>query len=130
MLAHLLDHFIFSSRRYTTKTKSIIFGICAGSVILTFWWFKGLAFGIEGPINEHKGLLWRKVSLKLLSFSNESNSTISMNRVGTSMQSKKLFGLYVTFSLSGVLIDIGLRIIIISISEMLIIPIVRGNSDE
>ncbi|RDB23014.1 Dolichyl-phosphate-mannose--protein mannosyltransferase 2 [Hypsizygus marmoreus] len=60
MLAHLLDHFIFSSRRFTDKTKSIVFGVCALSIIGTFWWFKGLAFGIEGPINEHWGLRWRK----------------------------------------------------------------------
>jgi hypothetical protein len=62
MLAHLLDHFIFSSRRYTTKTKWIVFGVCAFAIVGTFWWFKGLAFGIMGPISEHKGLLWRKVS--------------------------------------------------------------------
>ncbi|KAF8207275.1 glycosyltransferase family 39 protein [Mycena galopus ATCC 62051] len=61
MLAHLLDHFIFSSRRWSQKTKAISFAICAGSVVLCFWWFKGVAFGIDGPIAQHKGLLWRKV---------------------------------------------------------------------
>jgi C-terminal four TMM region of protein-O-mannosyltransferase len=61
MLAHLLDHFMFSSSRLTRKTKSIIFGICAFAIVGSFWWFKGLAFGIDGPINDHKGLLWRKV---------------------------------------------------------------------
>lgn len=61
MLAHLLDHFIFSSKRYTRRTKAIYFGICAFSIVGTFWWFKGVAFGIEGPIREHTGLLWRKV---------------------------------------------------------------------
>ncbi|KAK7032963.1 glycosyltransferase family 39 protein [Favolaschia claudopus] len=60
MFAHLLDHFIFSSRRWTQKTKAISFGVCAGSILFCFWWFKGVAFGIDGPINEHKGLLWRK----------------------------------------------------------------------
>jgi len=60
MLAHLLDHFIFSSRRWSQKTKAISFAICAGSVVLCFWWFKGVAFGIDGPIAQHKGLLWRK----------------------------------------------------------------------
>lgn len=60
MLAHLLDHFVFSSRRFTAQTKWIVFGVCAGSIVGTFWWFKGMAFGIEGPINEHWGLLWRK----------------------------------------------------------------------
>ncbi|KAJ6460402.1 glycosyltransferase family 39 protein [Mycena vitilis] len=59
MLAHLLDHFIFSSRRLTLRTKSISFGVCAGSILFCFWWFKGVAFGIDGPIGDHKGLLWR-----------------------------------------------------------------------
>ncbi|KAJ7052545.1 glycosyltransferase family 39 protein [Mycena amicta] len=59
MFAHLLDHFIFSSRGLTQRTKTIVFGVCAGSLILTFWWFRGVAFGIDGPISEHKGLLWR-----------------------------------------------------------------------
>lgn len=61
MLAHMLDHFIFSSRRLRHQTKSIVFGVCAFSIVATFWWFSGLAFGIEGPINDHKGLQWRKV---------------------------------------------------------------------
>ncbi|KAJ7716821.1 glycosyltransferase family 39 protein [Mycena maculata] len=60
MLAHVLDHFIFSSRRFILRTKAIAFGICAGSILLCFWWFKSVAFGIDGPIAEHKGLLWRK----------------------------------------------------------------------
>ncbi|KAJ7086024.1 glycosyltransferase family 39 protein [Mycena belliarum] len=60
MLAHMLDHFIFSSRRLMLRTKAIAFGLCAGSIILCFWWFKGVSFGIDGPITDHKGLLWRK----------------------------------------------------------------------
>jgi fumarate reductase subunit D len=69
MLGHVLDHFVFSSRRYTTKTKAICFGVCAFSIVATFWWFKGLAFGIDGPINEHKGLRWRNVSVSFHSSS-------------------------------------------------------------
>ncbi|KAH9484580.1 Dolichyl-phosphate-mannose--protein mannosyltransferase 2 [Psilocybe cubensis] len=60
MFSHVLDHFIFSSRNLTTKTKSIIFGVLSFTLVFTFWWFKGVAFGILGPINEHKGLQWRK----------------------------------------------------------------------
>ncbi|KAJ7601084.1 glycosyltransferase family 39 protein [Mycena floridula] len=60
MLAHLLDHFIFSSRRFSHRTKTITFGVCAGSIVLCFWWFSAVAFGIEGPVKDHKGLLWRK----------------------------------------------------------------------
>ncbi|CAK5268589.1 unnamed protein product [Mycena citricolor] len=60
MVAHLLDHFVFSSRRWSMRVKIGVFGFCAGSVLLTFWWFKGVAFGIDGPIQKHKGLLWRE----------------------------------------------------------------------
>ncbi|KAK2466632.1 hypothetical protein APHAL10511_000890 [Amanita phalloides] len=60
MFGHLLDHFIFSSRRLTTRTKKFVFGIVAGAVVLAFWWFRGMVFGINGPINEHWGLQWRK----------------------------------------------------------------------
>lgn len=66
MLAHILDHFIFSSRRLSAKTKRIAFGICAGAIVGTFWWFSGLAFGVDGPITDYKGLLWRKVRTPLL----------------------------------------------------------------
>jgi dolichyl-phosphate-mannose-protein mannosyltransferase len=62
MVGHLFDHFIFKSRRIKETTKWAIFGIASGIVIGVFWWFRGVAFGIEGPIKEHKGLLWRKVS--------------------------------------------------------------------
>ena len=65
MLSHVLDHFIFSSKRYTKKTKNIIFGVLAFIIIATFWWFKGVVFGIKGPISEHKRLQWRKVCFTL-----------------------------------------------------------------
>ncbi|KAK7455307.1 Dolichyl-phosphate-mannose--protein mannosyltransferase 2 [Stygiomarasmius scandens] len=60
MLAHMLDHFIFSPKRWRQKTKAIAFGVCATLIFGTFWWFRGVAFGIDGPINDHWGLLWRK----------------------------------------------------------------------
>ncbi|PPQ91354.1 hypothetical protein CVT25_004121 [Psilocybe cyanescens] len=60
MFSHVLDHFIFSSKKLTTRTKSIVFGVLSFILIFTFWWFKGVAFGIVGPIGEHKGLQWRK----------------------------------------------------------------------
>ncbi|KAI0819094.1 glycosyltransferase family 39 protein [Irpex lacteus] len=60
MLAHLLDHFIFTAKRLTERTKWIVFGVSAFTIFATFWWFRGLAFGIDGPINEHWGLQWRK----------------------------------------------------------------------
>ena len=66
MLSHVLDHFIFSSKRYTTKTKAIVFGVLSSILLFTFWWFKDAAFGITGPIADHKGLLWRKVCFPYL----------------------------------------------------------------
>lgn len=61
MAAHLTDHFVFTSRRLSKNTKWVVFGVYVASIVGTFWWFRGLAFGIDGPIKEHKGLLWRKV---------------------------------------------------------------------
>ncbi|TFK63763.1 glycosyltransferase family 39 protein [Pluteus cervinus] len=60
MLAHLLDHFVFSSRRLTHKVKTIVFGVSAGLVVLSWWWFRAVAFGIDGPIEEYWGVGWRK----------------------------------------------------------------------
>ena len=48
---------------FTAIHKTIRWGICAFVIVGTFWWFKGLAFGIDGPIHEHYGMLWRKVRL-------------------------------------------------------------------
>jgi dolichyl-phosphate-mannose-protein mannosyltransferase len=62
MAAHLLDHFIFSSRHLQQKTKAIAFSAVAFVIIANFWWFRGMAFGIDGPIVDHWGLLWRDVS--------------------------------------------------------------------
>ena len=61
MLAHLLDHFVFSARRLSDRTKRIVFGTCVFIIVACFWWFKGVAFGIDGPINDHWGLKWRSV---------------------------------------------------------------------
>ncbi|KAJ7074018.1 glycosyltransferase family 39 protein [Mycena amicta] len=60
MFAHMLDHFIFTSPRFGITGRALAFGICASSVLAVFWWFKGMAFGIDGPIKAHWGLLWRK----------------------------------------------------------------------
>jgi len=62
MLSHLLDHFIFSSRRFSTKSKAISFGVLSFTIISIWWWFKGVSFGITGPVNDNKRLQWRKVS--------------------------------------------------------------------
>ena len=63
MAAHLLDHFIFSSRRFKHQTKLIVFSIIAFLIVGNFWWFRGVAWGIDGPVNKHWGLQWRKVRM-------------------------------------------------------------------
>ncbi|EIW84678.1 glycosyltransferase family 39 protein [Coniophora puteana RWD-64-598 SS2] len=60
MFGHVFDHFFFSSRRLSTKTKRIVFGVVTFLIVANFWWFRGLAWGMEGPINDHWGLQWRK----------------------------------------------------------------------
>ena len=62
MFAHVVDHFVFTSRKISERNKWITFGVTSFAIVANFWWFRGLAFGIDGPIKEHAGLLWRKVS--------------------------------------------------------------------
>ncbi|KAL0580607.1 Dolichyl-phosphate-mannose--protein mannosyltransferase 2 [Marasmius crinis-equi] len=65
MFGHVLDHFLFQpssyfTRRFGMQGKMIAFGIVAGIIVGVFWWFKALAFGVHGPMNDHWGLGWRK----------------------------------------------------------------------
>lgn len=66
MAGHLLDHFIFSSRKLSHKTKAITFGVISFLIVANFWWFRGVAFGIDGAIESHWGLLWRNVSTRFV----------------------------------------------------------------
>jgi len=68
MAAHMLDHFVFSARRLSERTKSIVFATVACAIVANFWWFRGVAWGIDGPINDHWGLGWRKVGCHLFFF--------------------------------------------------------------
>ena len=58
MAGHVLDHFFFAGPR-SEFTKRLWFALWAGSVIISFWWFKDLALGVHGPVNAHGGWLWR-----------------------------------------------------------------------
>lgn len=59
----LFDHFIFKSRRFTHRTKTIVFALIVAVVVGTWWHFRDCAWGIEGPAGETmKGRKWRKVS--------------------------------------------------------------------
>lgn len=60
MTGHMVDHFVFRSRRLNESIKWAVFFAFAGTIIGVWWWFKGIAIGITGPIADHKGLLWRK----------------------------------------------------------------------
>lgn len=67
MTAHLFDHFVFTSRRWSERTKWIVFGVFTFGIVANFWWFRGLAFGVDGPIKDYWGVLWREVSVFLKS---------------------------------------------------------------
>jgi hypothetical protein len=72
MAAHVLDHFVFTARRLSERTKSIVFIIVVAAIVGNFWWFRGVTWGMDGPINGHWGLQWRKVRRRgslVLSFS-------------------------------------------------------------
>jgi dolichyl-phosphate-mannose-protein mannosyltransferase len=60
MAAHMLDHFVFTARLLSERTKNIFFGVIAFAIVANFWWFRGVAWGIDGAINEYWGLGWRK----------------------------------------------------------------------
>ncbi|AAW45848.1 hypothetical protein CNBJ1540 [Cryptococcus deneoformans B-3501A] len=59
MAGHILDHFFFASSTRSHTKKLIWFAVWAGVVILSFWWFKDLALGISGNVNNHWGWGWR-----------------------------------------------------------------------
>lgn len=59
MAGHVLDHFFFGSPTRSEKVKWVWFAIWAGSLIVSFFWFKDLAFGLYGPITDIKGYQWR-----------------------------------------------------------------------
>ena len=61
----LLDHFIFRSHRLTPRTKKVVFGLVAGAVVGTWWFFRACAWGIEGPAKDMVGRKWRKVRFPL-----------------------------------------------------------------
>jgi dolichyl-phosphate-mannose-protein mannosyltransferase len=60
MAGHVLETFFFGSPKRSFRAKLVWFAIWTGAVVLSFWWFKDLALGIYGPVNEHKGWRWRR----------------------------------------------------------------------
>lgn len=80
MLVHLLDHFLWnaSTARYRIRpsrsssasaaqaraplsdlTKNVTFTLIAGAVVGVFWFFRGTAWGMDGPIVKKNGIKWR-----------------------------------------------------------------------
>jgi len=92
MAGHVMDQLVFAERRrFTPMTKNVVFGISAFIVVGTFWWFRAMSFGIEGPVGDHSGWQWRKVRWFVqFSFvaSNQSDVCLSTPslRTGTSIR--------------------------------------------
>ncbi|CAE6435518.1 unnamed protein product [Rhizoctonia solani] len=59
MVGHLFNHFVFAAR-IPEQTKWIVFTSTVSLIVGVFWWFRGIAFGITGPIGDYWGLGWRK----------------------------------------------------------------------
>lgn len=53
MAAHMLDHFVFTACRVLERTKNILFVIVAFAIVSDTWWSRGVAWGIDGLIDEH-----------------------------------------------------------------------------
>lgn len=67
MVGHLFNHFVFAAR-LSERTKWSVFATVVSLVVGVFWWFRGIAWGIEGPVGDYWGLKWRKVRLAFVSF--------------------------------------------------------------
>ncbi|KAK4686851.1 hypothetical protein P7C73_g3267, partial [Tremellales sp. Uapishka_1] len=59
MAGHVLELFIFGSTKRTRRNKNIWFLIWTGSVMFCFWWFKDLALGIHGSVDNQWGWMLR-----------------------------------------------------------------------
>lgn len=51
-LAFMLDHTIFSNRTLRERTKAIAFGVIASSIVGVWAWYRNIAWGMEGPVND------------------------------------------------------------------------------
>jgi len=60
MVGHLFNHFVFAAR-ISERTKWAVFAGAVSIIVGVFWWFRGIAFGITGPMGDAWGLGWRQV---------------------------------------------------------------------
>ncbi|TIB13888.1 hypothetical protein E3P92_02117 [Wallemia ichthyophaga] len=58
VLALVLDHVVFK-RNVSEGVKWFVFAVLALNTLLTFYHFRGVVFGMEGPMSRHKHLGWR-----------------------------------------------------------------------
>lgn len=61
MAGFCLDHFVFTARRFSSRTKAIVFAVVAGLLVGTGFWMRACAWGIEGDIANYKHRLFRRV---------------------------------------------------------------------
>lgn len=57
---HVLDTWFFNNQKLSPTTRLAWFVLWTAAVVINFWWFKDLALGIHGPVNDHKGWQWRR----------------------------------------------------------------------
>ncbi|GMK59386.1 hypothetical protein CspeluHIS016_0704010 [Cutaneotrichosporon spelunceum] len=60
MAGQVLDLLFFGSPRWSPKARFMWFVVWAGALVANFWWFKDLALGIYGNVNDHPGWQWRR----------------------------------------------------------------------
>lgn len=65
MSGFCLDHFVFTSRRFSHRAKTVVFCLVAGSVCFAGFWLRACAWGIDGPIDKYKWRVFRKVRVSL-----------------------------------------------------------------
>ena len=66
MAAHMLNHCVVTARRISECTNNVLFVFVVFAIVANFWCFRGVAWAINGPIDEHWGLGWGKVRFELL----------------------------------------------------------------
>lgn len=56
-----------------TRIKLYVFIVVSSAIVVTFWWFRSVAWGIQGPVRDVWGLGWREVSFLKVSCCRISN---------------------------------------------------------
>lgn len=51
-LGFMLDHFVFANRNLKVRTRAAAFTACAAIIIGVWWWYRRIAWGMEGSVND------------------------------------------------------------------------------